>query len=494
MIDQKLPPDIYTAAQCKALDRSAILNLGIPGYKLMQRAAQAALSLIHQEWPKIRSLSIWVGSGNNGGDGVALARFAHELGWRVQLVIPDQSVRVRAKGEAAQAWADLPASIAPERYSEALTPSGELIIDALLGIGVTGEVKDPIKSMIERINKLDKKVLSLDLPSGLDCDKGCSLGATVRADVTLTFITNKLGWLINQGPEFSGKRFWAGLGLPASIDTSIHPVAQMTHQGQLSRLLPRRSKLAHKGRFGVVLVIGGNLGMGGAAILAAEAALRSGAGRVILATRSEHVTASLARIPEVMVRGVDSQSEIEPLIAAADVVVIGPGLGRDDWARCLLDVSLRFKKPRIFDADALNLISEMSLHPEGEFIFTPHAAEAARLIGSTVSHVVADPLAAVKLLVEHYQGCQVLKGAGTLCCSLDGISVCDRGNPGMATAGMGDTLSGIISGLVAQGLSVFDAASLGVWVHAVAADKVAEEGEIGMIASDLLPRLRSVLN
>ncbi len=495
MIRQQLPKEIYSAEQCKALDQYAINTLGVPGYQLMKRAAQAAFALVRQRWSQVRSLSIWVGAGNNGGDGVALAKIAYEAGWRVQLVTPDQSFADKLCGEAADAWADLPPAIQPEVYSDQLSVVGELVVDALLGIGLKGSVREPVASMISAINQLSKPVLSLDVPSGLDADTGASLGVTVTAESTLTFIANKQGWLVNQGAQYSGARYWAGLGLPQPVNPQMSPVAQLTLASDLESVLPKRSRTSHKGNFGVVLVLGGNQGMGGAGLMAAEAALRAGAGRVILGTRAEHVSAMLARVPEVMTRALTEDSVLDELIVQADVIVLGPGLGKDDWANGLLHRVLRETKPRVIDADALNLISEQQLRIAGDFVLTPHPAEAARLLGVKTAKVVADPVEAIDRLSKIFQGSLVLKGAGTLCLAPNTtLAICDRGNPGMATAGMGDVLSGIIAALLAQGLSSFDAARLGVWVHASAADRVAQGGEIGMLATDLLASLRAVLN
>lgn len=494
MISRELPRAVFSAAQCKALDRRAIETLGITGYSLMQRAAQASLALIRQRWPQVRSLSIWVGGGNNGGDGVVLARLADELGWPVQLIFADASVRERASREAACAWGDLPSSMETQVFTEDLEVDADLIVDALLGIGLKGEVREPTASMISAINASHLPVLALDQPSGLDTDLGVPLGCAVRADVTLTFIANKLGWLTAQGSANSGERYWASLGIPQSMFESVEPFAYQTQQQCVRSLLPRRAPSAHKGDFGVVTILGGNLGMGGAAMLAAEGALRAGAGRVILLTRPEHVTASLARVPEVMVHGVDTPAEFETLVEQTSALVIGPGLGQDSWARGMLALVEGFDGPRVFDADALNLMAKGDLRAGGQTICTPHPGEAARMLGICAREVQQDRLSAVLNLERKYGGVQVLKGPGTLTCSQGQIEVCDRGNAGMATAGMGDILSGIIGALLAQGLTLADAARLGVWVHARAGDLAAARGERGLLASDLLAQIRVAVN
>jgi len=460
----------------------------------MQRAAHASLSLIRQRWPEVRSISVWVGGGNNGGDGLVLARLAHELGWRVQLVVPDERLRDRSVNEAAEAWRDLPTEVAPQTFELTLEVSGDLIVDALLGIGVRGEVREPIRSMINAINDASVPVLSLDQPSGLDTDLGISLGAVVKAEACLSFIANKLGWLTAQGPEYAGERYRASLGVPAELIEQIDPYALMTTAGEIESSLPKRSRDAHKGNFGVVLIIGGNIGMGGSVILAAEAALRAGAGRVILLTRPEHVSASLARVPEVMVHGVDARGSYNDLLQQASALVIGPGLGKDDWAKAMLALAEGFDGARVFDADALNLIAAGAVRSGENTIFTPHPGEAAKMLGISAAQVQADRVAALLNLERRYGGVQLLKGAGTLSVKDGQIEVCDIGNPGMATAGMGDVLSGIIGALLAQGLPLARAAACGAWIHARAGDLAAARGERGLLASDLLAQIRAAVN
>jgi len=251
----------------------------------------------------------------------------------------------------------------------------------------------------------------------------------------------------------------------------------------------------HKGDAGHVLVIGGDRGMPGAARMAGEAAYRAGAGLVILATHPEHAAQISAARPELMTYGVESAADLRPLFARADVIAIGPGLGGGEWGRVLFGAVLDTRLPIVVDADALNSLAADPVMHDG-WILTPHPGEAARLLGMSKEEVQADRFAAVREMVASYGGVCVLKGAGTLVASLynGAIAVCDRGNPGMASGGMGDVLTGVIAGLRAQGLSSVDAARLGVWLHAAAGDDAAATGEIGLLASDLLPFIRARLN
>jgi NAD(P)H-hydrate epimerase len=259
-------------------------------------------------------------------------------------------------------------------------------------------------------------------------------------------------------------------------------------------LLEPRPIDSHKKLFGHVLVVGGDFGFSGAVRMAAEAALRVGAGLVSVATRPQHAFMITSMRPEIMCHGVNSAKDLKPLIAKATVIIVGPGLGQGRWSKSLVTAVFKSKKPLIVDADALNLLSA---HHEKHlnWILTPHPGEAARLLDITTDEVQRNRLSAVKMLQKTYGGVAVLKGAGTLIAAPNAIpAICTKGNPGMATAGMGDVLSGVLGGLVAQHISLAKAAKLGVLLHALAGDRAAEEGERGMIATDLLPYLRYMVN
>lgn len=270
------------------------------------------------------------------------------------------------------------------------------------------------------------------------------------------------------------------------------PDAQLLLPGHLPRLAAR-SPDAHKGQFGHVLLIGGDRGFGGAVLLSAQSALRSGAGLVSLATRSEHVPAALARLPEVMTQGVHSANQLMGLLAQASVLVVGPGLGQAAWGHSLLSAAANASQPQVWDADALNLLSKGGLSlPEGSVI-TPHPGEAARLLGLSTAEVQADRPAAARALSEKYAVVAVLKGAGTLIASPEGeLACCDQGHPAMASAGLGDVLAGVIGALLAQGMSAFDGACLAVWLHATAGEQQGKLGR-GLAASDLIPAIRQLL-
>ncbi|AVO56924.1 NAD(P)H-hydrate dehydratase [Pseudomonas chlororaphis] len=270
------------------------------------------------------------------------------------------------------------------------------------------------------------------------------------------------------------------------------PDIQLLTPGTLPRLAAR-SPSAHKGQFGHLLLIGGDRGFGGAALLCAESALRSGAGMVSLATRSEHVAAALARVPEVMALGTDSANQLMGLLEQASIIVAGPGLGQAAWGRSLLSAAANAPRPQVWDADALNLLAKGGLSLPPDSVITPHPGEAARLLGISTADVQADRPAIAQALSKKYTAVAILKGAGSLVASPDGrLARCDRGHPAMATAGLGDVLAGLVGALLAQGMPAFDSACLAVWLHAVAGEHQGKLGR-GLAASDLIPAIRQLL-
>ncbi|MFI8337443.1 NAD(P)H-hydrate dehydratase [Pseudomonas taetrolens] len=272
----------------------------------------------------------------------------------------------------------------------------------------------------------------------------------------------------------------------------LFPEPTPLHAETLPRL-PARTTSAHKGQFGHVLLIGGDRGFGGAITLSAQAALRCGAGLVSLATRPEHVPAALTRLPEVMTLGVSSANQLMDVLVHASVLVVGPGLGQAPWGRSLLSAAAQTKMPQVWDADALNLLSNADFKLTSGSVITPHPGEAARLLGISTSQVQGDRPAAARALVKKYSVACVLKGAGSLIADVDGrLALCDHGHPAMATAGLGDVLAGVIGALLAQGLSAFDAACLAVWLHARAGEQQGTMGR-GLAASDLIPVIRQLL-
>lgn len=490
----KLPSELYTAEQTRELDRILIEQHQTPAAKLMARAGATALESIKHFWPQADTIVIVCGSGNNGGDGYELARQALEDHFQVRLLevgnIDKMSNETRAAREALLAIGHQ-----PHRFDGTL-PACDVIVDALFGTGLDRPVTGIYADAIHAINQAQPTpILSLDIPSGIHANTGSVLGSAIKASVTLSFIGLNTGLFTGDGPSFCGSVCFDALQAPASLYKTIPPAARRISLNDEAHALRPRERSSHKGLYGHLLVIGGDHGMAGAARIAAEAGARVGAGLISVATRDQQApTFNLTR-PELMCHGVDNTEQLTALLSKANAVVLGPGLGQQDWGKQLYQRALDTDLPMVVDADALNLLSQQP-HQRDNWVLTPHPGEAARLLGCDTKQVQADRFAAAQQLHERYGGIIVLKGAGTLI--YDGnapFRLSTWGNPGMASGGMGDALSGIIGGLLAQGLSPITAASLGVCLHGMAADKAAvQDGERGMLAMDLMPHLRHLVN
>lgn len=489
-----LPISLYSTAQVRALDAHAIGELGIPGYTLMQRAGEAALRYLRTRWPMAHDIRIACGGGNNGGDGYVLARFAQAAGLAatVSPIIPPE----RLRGDASQAYEDFRGGggklrpCCPELFREA-----DVIVDALLGTGLKGSVHEEIGAVIRQINSASRPVFAVDVPSGLDSDTGVPLGETVRADATVTFVGLKTGLFTGDGPEYAGTVFFDDLEITPPSTAQFKPRLVRIVEYEIQQALPRRARASHKGDFGRVLIVGSGAGMPGAIRLAGEACLRVGAGLVTVAVAPENVLAVAAGRPELICLPLTSESVLTEAIERSSVVAVGPGLGQSAWARMALACVLGSEKPLVVDADALNLIAESHASPRDNWILTPHPGEAGRLLGVPTDEIQRDRLTALDRLIERYHGTIVLKGAGTLVGSSSRIpGLCERGNPGMASAGMGDVLTGAVAGILAQCRDPWLAARVGVLVHAMAGDAVARSGERGLLAGDVARELHHCVN
>lgn len=481
---------LYTAAQVRALDRCAIDVHGIPGYDLMQRAAWAAWNSLRRRWPDARRVLVLCGPGNNGGDGFLLARLARMDGFDARvLALPGVPAGDAARARAAAAEAGVPIDVAVD----GALPEADVYVDALYGTGLTRAIDGVAADLIRALAPQRERVLALDVPSGLSADTGNPLGPAVVAAATISFVAWKRGLYTAAAVDQCGALELATLDLPEAVYAELPPDAELLRWPQVLAALPPRQRNVNKGNYGHVLAIGGDAGMAGAIRLAGEAALRSGAGLVSIATRAEHVAALNATRPELMARGVDGPQDSKPMLARASVVAVGPGLGLRAWGHAHWRNALGFVGPRVIDADGLNLLAREPCTFGGTAVLTPHPGEAARLLGSDVARVQADRFATVRELAARYAAVVVLKGAGTLIGAPDGrVALCPWGNPHMASGGMGDVLTGVVAGLLAQHLSPWDAACLGVAVHARAGDLAAADGA-GVLASDLYAPLRQLL-
>ncbi|MDH5183130.1 MAG: NAD(P)H-hydrate dehydratase [Gammaproteobacteria bacterium] len=491
---QALPTNLYRGSQVKILERTAIEQHNMPGATLMAHAGKSAYQLLKQCWPEARNIAVMCGVGNNAGDGYVLARAAHEAGLQVSVFqVGDRSRLQDDALNASQVMQKIGCEL--HNYEGQSLFDFDVVVDALLGIGINGEVKDHWHSAIEAINLSKVAVLAIDIPSGLHPDVGRAMGIAVRASVTITYIGLKQGLFTAQGPEYAGAVNFEDLDVPRAVYDTLVPSAYLMqyHHDRQHHLKPRR-RSAHKGQFGHVLVIGGDNGMSGAAQMAATAAARSGAGRVSVASRARHAVLLGNQQPELMCHGVETTEELAPLLQKASVIAIGPGLGQGGWGQQLLQQVLAAPQPLILDADALNLLANKPL-ARGNWILTPHPGEAARLLNCSVADIETDRFHAIRELQKKYRGVIVLKGAGTLIIGEnERIYICADGNPGMASGGMGDLLTGIIAGLKAQNMDPLQAAQVGTCLHGAAGDAAAIEGERGLLASDLYPHIRRLAN
>jgi NAD(P)H-hydrate epimerase len=426
-----------------------------------------------------------------------VARLAVKAGIRVSvcsLVDPD-----KLKGDAALAYADWQkAGIELKQWPLPEDASFDLALDALLGTGIDREVGGEFKQAIDYLNRLDCPKLAVDIPSGLNADTGQVMGSAVQANSTVTFVGRKRGMYTADGPDHCGQITFDDLAVPAkAASESSAGAGQLLSTDVLAEKINPRPANSHKGSFGHVLAVGGIRGMSGAVRLCGEAALRSGAGRVTLVTDAVHAGYINMARPELMVKAIDDPGDLPSLLAGEHVIAVGPGLGLTDWSQSLLTACLDTQAALVIDADGLNLLAQRAKQKplkRENWILTPHPAEAARLLGCEIQDIQRDRVNSATAIANRYGASVVLKGCGTVIAGPSGeYAVCPLGNPGMATAGSGDVLTGIIAALLAQGLSCADAAKAGALAHAKAGDfAVVETGEMALVAGDIIDFLPDV--
>jgi len=488
---------LYTAEQVRGIDYVAIHELGIAGYDLMCRAGAAVLDEACKRFPSARRWLIMCGPGNNGGDGYVVARLAAEQG--IDVTVCSMIDPRELKGDAARASSDW--QFRGGEYLEWPLDkdiSCDLALDALLGTGIDREVGGQYRQAIAFLNQLECPKLAIDISSGLNADTGRVMGCAVRAESSVTFVGRKRGMYTADGPDYCGSVTFDDLSIPSKA-AQLHSgsAGELLCTDMLSEITKPRLRNSHKGDFGHVLAVGGIEGMSGAIRLCGEAALRCGAGRVTLATASAHASLINLDRPELMVKAIGGDNESLSLPSGDFVVAVGPGLGDTDWSESLLKTCLEMQTPLVIDADGLNLLSKLPYQvvpKRDNWILTPHPAEAARLLDCKVSEIQQDRVQSAIAIAKRFNASVVLKGCGTIVADPSGeYAICPYGNPGMATAGSGDVLTGIIVALPGQGLSCFDAAKAGVLVHAMAGDLAAEQtGELSLIAGDIINCLSDV--
>jgi NAD(P)H-hydrate epimerase len=471
----------------------------VPGIELMRRAGRATFDALLHRFPGITSITVAAGKGNNAGDGYVIAELALAQGLAVELIQIGDAAELAGDAAIARDSA-LEAGVIGRRTDDgAAEPTGEVIVDALLGTGISGPPRPPYAALIERINAAGVPVVAVDTPSGVEADTGAAPGAAVRADLTVTFIGRKIGLHTGEGAACAGQVRFADLGVGDDIRRSVSGLDWLNFDAVLGRYpLPVRTPAAYKQALGHLVVIGGDTSMGGAPLMAAEAALRTGAGMVTVITRGTHRGAILSRRPELMVADADDAELRASVLGRASQLVVGPGIGRGDWGRQLLAEAVASGLPMVVDADGLHLLAELA-PPAAPVVVTPHTGEAAVLLGTDSAAVNANRIDAARRLADRVGGVAILKGAGSVIASaLEGearcLGICAHGNPGMATAGMGDVLAGIVGGLLCQGMAPEAGAVTGMCLHSLAADRAASKiGQMSLVATDVLEPMMDIL-
>lgn len=511
---------LVDTATIRAVDSSAVRKYGIAGLVLMENAGRGVAEAVKRELEgisgKVKRVVIVAGKGNNGGDGYVVARHLKNSG--VDTVVLALSGLDEMKGDAlvnARAWVKMGGEVysvksggAIEKHS-ALLKHSAVIVDAILGTGLTTPVKGLYAVVIDYINTLGRRVVSVDIPSGLDSTTGAVMGTAVRADLTVTMAAPKLGLYLYPGREYSGRIEVADIGCPRKLVENYRIRWNLITKERLNRVLKPRKTNSHKGSFGHLLVIAGSPGMTGAAYMAGMGALRAGAGLVTIgvpeslqgALEKKSIEAMSVGLPETSVRslGAISFPAIKEALKGKTAVVIGPGFRPSEDIRALVGMVVKEAKvPLLIDGGGLSSLegnARALKRSKAPVVITPHPGEAARLLGVTPQEVQADRVSSAERLLKVTGSTVVLKGASTIVADSDGVFVNPTGNPALSTAGTGDVLAGIIGGMLAQGYSALDASVAGVYIHGLAADTLSEKGRgRGMIATDLLPAIPGVLD
>lgn len=503
-----LPRNLYLAEQISQGERLCAQKLGISMYQLMERAGHSVFEAMLAHYPELKKVLVVCGSGNNGGDGYVVARLALQSG--IEVVVASLNLNEELTGDsqiARQAYVNAGGQISDasklkledfQQYS--------VIVDALIGTGLKDKVTGKKRKLIQIINSCPADVIAVDLPSGLLADSGVVVEDGIEADITVTFIGLKLGQFVADGPDVCGKVIFSGLDIEQQF-ADLVPATASFFQGQQAHNLYNRKQNSHKGSFGHLVCVGGGKGMAGAVFMAAKSALRSGVGKVSVITHPDNVALITSLGPEVMVHGFEGQ-ELDTVlinkIHLANAIVIGPGLGSDTWAQVLFSAckqQLKHSKAAVLlDADGLNILSLDFNNWEfsGELVLTPHPLEAARLLASSTAEICQNRLQAAQLLASKYKACIVLKGCGSLVADHHHVSVNGSGNPGMATAGMGDVLSGVIAANLANQtqlqVCLHNKVKYAVYLHGLAGDFAAKNGEVGIIATDVIEQLPKAIS
>ncbi len=478
---------LYLTKQVYQLDHLAIEQDRQPAKQLMKKAAVSVWQAIQQRWTSLQSIAIFAGPGNNGGDAFAIACLAKDAGINVQVFFFGDLSRQSAESQFFRESWEQSGGATDTWDGQGL--HCDLIVDGLLGIGLNKLLDDQWQRTIRSINEHPAIKVCIDIPSGLSAETGNPMPCAVKAAMTVTFIGRKAGCFLADGPDYCGELLFTSLGLSTESENSVQEKCRLLEPSEI--ILPaQRNKNSHKNQFGHVLVIGGGRGMPGAARLAARAALRSGAGLVSLCVHPQNYKLA-AQDAEIMV---SDWNELPVMLERASVIIIGPGLGQSKKARKILKQLQTVDKPMVVDADALHVDFISSL-VSTSVVLTPHPGETARLLSTTTAAIQQDRLGAVQQLTSDWPYTSVLKGAGTLIAEKNQpLTLCPHGHAGMATAGMGDVLCGLVAGYLGQGLTPIQAAQTAVMLHALSAEHFAKKhDQISLIASDVIDGLSVVV-
>ncbi|HSB03864.1 MAG TPA: NAD(P)H-hydrate dehydratase [Thermodesulfobacteriota bacterium] len=510
---------VVTAEQMQQLDQKAIEAYGIPGIVLMENAGRGAAEVILQTFSNLHrnGVAIVAGKGNNGGDGFVIARYLLDrgIGVKVFLLADPRALRgdaetnhqifLRMKGEVIS----IPSYTEYQKVKKDLEKV-DLLIDGIFGTGLDAEVRGYYREVIDHLNKLQKPVVAIDIPSGLDANTGKPLGTAIRATLTLTFGLPKVGLLIPPGTDYVGELKKIDISLPKRLIEGEKIQTHLLEEEEIRKKLsvPRRPN-SHKGDYGHLLVLAGSVGKTGAADMACEAALRMGAGLVTLGIPKSLNAIMEIKLTEVMTEPLPETSKqtlslrafntIHRLCENKKAVVIGPGIGTFKETQTLILKLIRtLNRPMILDADGLTALATQikALPPvAGPIILTPHPGEMGRLTGLTSNQVMGDRLGISRKFSQSHQVYLVLKGYRTLIATPQGeIFINPTGNPGMASGGTGDVLTGMIGGLICQGFDILPSLQMAVYLHGLAGDRVAsEKGEKSLVATDLIEQIPAVL-
>lgn len=482
---------LYQAQQVKAGEVEAAKLAGLGMYQLMLSAGEAVFNKIIELYGGDVRVLVLCGGGNNGGDGYVVAKLAVERGIKVTVwaaTLPD-----KLTGDAKRAYQDylLAGGQILQCYSCPLD-NFDVAIDALLGTGLSGKVRDELGVLIDQVNDSHIETISVDVPSGLCSDTGRVLGHSIRANHTVTFIGIKRGLVTGQARAFVGHLHFSGLGVNEQFE-QMQTTKIWLDSPQLIHPLKQRDACAHKGTQGKALLVGGEYGLGGAILIAANACLKSGSGLTACLTEERNLTAGLVSTPEVMF-ATWSEGNLSQRLDWCNAFALGPGLGKTIHAQQIFERASNSAKPKVFDADALSFLAE-NPNKDDRRVITPHPGEAAKLLACSIDDIEKNRYQAVVQLQQRYGGVVVLKGAGTLVCTEKGTYVCSAGNAGMATGGMGDTLTGITVALLAQSYTPDMAARIAVMLHSCAADyNVSSNGQCGLTATDVVNSIRDVIH